>query len=250
MVHLILPFLTSTQLFTQPNFLTRVETIRVRVQHSPTLLSSPGITWLPNFSGDDLVSIHSPSSPTSVHFPLCLYSAQWLQALRSIMMPLCSPCLAREGAVDLALLQGSCSTGPGAVAALVPVLVSGNLPSHLNLFTVWFSISSTILASKLHISWDPIGCSFCSSEDRQGVPSVHRGMWALLPPTSPPSSWNWLFILYSISSSFGIPMLQMLHFLLSQEDLKVCSLLSPFFFLLLWFFSTLSSKTPIWSCFL
>ena len=56
-----LPSLTGTQPLTQSNFPTRPETILVRVHHSPTLLLSPGITWLPNFSGNDPVCIHSLS---------------------------------------------------------------------------------------------------------------------------------------------------------------------------------------------
>ena len=66
---LSLPFLTCAWLFTQPNFLTRLETIQVRVQHAPTLLPSPGVTQLPSFSGNDLASIHSPSGCI---LPLCV----------------------------------------------------------------------------------------------------------------------------------------------------------------------------------
>ena len=51
-----------------------------------------------------------------------------------------------------------------------------------------FSMSSIVFASNLHICWDTIGCSLCSSEDHLGVPSGHRKNWAPLPPTSPPSS--------------------------------------------------------------
>ena len=43
-----------------------------------------------------------------------------------------------------------------------------------------FSMSSTILASNLHICWDTVGCSLCSSEDELGVPLVCRGKWTLL----------------------------------------------------------------------
>ena len=49
-------------------------------------------------------------------------------------------------------------------------------------------MSSTILASNLHVSWDTIGCSLCSSEDQLGVPAVCRGSCALLPPTLLPYS--------------------------------------------------------------
>ena len=54
-----LPLLTNAQALTQPNFPTGLETIRVKVRHGPTLLSSWGITWLPNFSGNDSAGIHS-----------------------------------------------------------------------------------------------------------------------------------------------------------------------------------------------
>ena len=48
-------------LLTQPNFLTRLETIWFRAHHNPTLLPSPGVTLLPNCSGNDPASIHSLS---------------------------------------------------------------------------------------------------------------------------------------------------------------------------------------------
>ena len=78
---------------------------------------------------------------------------------------------------------------PGATAALVPVLGLRDLtvPKQSSLLS-GFSVSSTILASNLHICWDTIGCSFCSSEDQQGVPPVGRGKWTPLPPISPSSS--------------------------------------------------------------
>ena len=85
------------------------------------------------------------------------------------------------------LAAGLAGAGPGDAAALVPMLVPGTLPSQSNLLTICFSMSSTVLASKLHISWDAVGCSLCSSEDQLGVPAGHRGKWDLLPPTSPPS---------------------------------------------------------------
>ena len=48
--------------------------------------------------------------------------------------------------------------GPGAAAALVPALVPGTLPSRSNLLTICFSMSSTTLASKLHMCWDSVVC--------------------------------------------------------------------------------------------
>ena len=44
------------------------------------------------------------------------------------------------------------------------------------------------LASKLHISWDSVGCSLCSSEDWLGVPVGCTSKWVQLPFTSSPSS--------------------------------------------------------------
>ena len=144
----------------------------------------------------------SPSSPislaltqpvftvtVSVHLPLCLYSPQQLQASRSILVPLCPPCLAVEVADDLALAQRYCSrAGLGAAAALVPELLPGNLLSQCNLLTICFSVSYTILASNPHIFWDSIGSSLCSSKDQLGVLPACRGKWTLVPSTLPPSS--------------------------------------------------------------
>ena len=50
-----------------------------------------------------------------------------------------------------------------------------------------FSMSYTVLASNLHICWDTVGCSLCSSEDQLGVPLLHRGKWTPLPSMLPPS---------------------------------------------------------------
>ena len=50
--------------------------------------------------------------PAGEHHPVCLplhlYSPQQLQASGSILVPLSPHCLSGEGAVDLALIQGSC----------------------------------------------------------------------------------------------------------------------------------------------
>ena len=54
-------FLISAWLFTQPSFLTRLETIQVRACHDSTLLLSAGVTWFPIFSGNDLAGVRSPS---------------------------------------------------------------------------------------------------------------------------------------------------------------------------------------------
>ena len=76
--------------------------------------------------------------------------------------------------------------GPGA-AALIPALVPGTLSSEAISLPSDFSMSSTILASNLHICWDTVGCSLCSSEDGLGVPPVPRGKWTLLPHIMLPS---------------------------------------------------------------
>ena len=56
--------LTSAQPLTQLNFPSRPETIQVRVHHGPTVFPSPGVTWLPNSSGNNPVGIHSLSGWT------------------------------------------------------------------------------------------------------------------------------------------------------------------------------------------
>ena len=52
----------------------------------PTLLPSPGVTQLPNFSGTVLASDHSP-----------IYSPQRLEASRSLLVWGCFPCQGRGG---------------------------------------------------------------------------------------------------------------------------------------------------------
>ena len=53
------------------------------------------------------------------------------------------------------------------------------------------------LVSDLHICWNTVGCSLCSSEDQLSVSPVPRGKWTLRPPISPPSLsfdiFLWLF---------------------------------------------------------
>ena len=76
--------LTSTRPLTKPNFSARLQTIWVKVHHCPILLHSPGVAWLPNFSGNDPASIHSlwvNSAPVGL-LPR-LYSLHQLQASRS-----------------------------------------------------------------------------------------------------------------------------------------------------------------------
>ena len=97
--------------------------MQVRVPHSPTL-NSP------------------QAAPRSrVFITLSLFSSLQLQATRSLMV-LLKPCLAGEGAVNLALSQESCGRpsrrGPGSAVALVPALVSGTFLYLSNPLTVWF----------------------------------------------------------------------------------------------------------------
>ena len=106
-------------------------------------------------------------------------------------------------------------TGTGDAAALLPVLVSETLPSQSNLLTICFSMSSTILASNLHICWDTVGCSLCSSEDQLGIPPVHRGKWAPLPSTSlPPSKILSLFYLIYCPILVLMPHFSIIFFIL------------------------------------
>ena len=102
-----LQLLTNAQLFTQANFPTRLETVRVRVPHGPTppisrCSPAPQFLWCRCPQSQRMCT-------TSVCLPLHLYSLQWLQASRYILVQLHPPCLAGEGAVDLTLIQGSCS---------------------------------------------------------------------------------------------------------------------------------------------
>ena len=83
-------------------------------------------------------------------------------------------------------MVGPTGTGPGAAVALVPALVPGTLLSQTNLLTICFLLYNTILASRLHICWDSVGCSLWSSEDWPCVPPVCKGKWTPLPPPSLP----------------------------------------------------------------
>ena len=114
------------------------------------------------------------SSPTSSLFPSATSSIQVHPgATLSSLFGRGKSCW--FGSPPKILQQVPTSTGPEAAVALVPALVPGTLLYQSNLFTVYFSMSSTILAFNLHICWDSIGCSLCSSEDWLGVPPVCRG---------------------------------------------------------------------------
>ena len=99
------------------------------------------------------------------------------------------PALVGEGVSALTLLTMSCDghwTGNcsslGTHADPRDLTIPEQSPHHL-----FFNVLCKFFASKLHISWDSIGCSLCSSEDQRGVPAGHRENWALLPAILPPS---------------------------------------------------------------
>ena len=180
-----LSFLTSTQPFTQPNSLTIPETIWVKFHHRPTLLPSPHNTQLPHFSGNALASDNSPSGGT---LPLCISHCIFIP-LSNFKHPGLSwcdatfPALVGEVAVDPAL-QSSC--GSRRPQCQVTFGDCSNLspcagPNIISLPSV--STSSTILASKLRISLDSVGCLLCSSEDQLVVPVECTCKWVRLPPT-------------------------------------------------------------------
>ena len=104
-----LSFLTRKRLFTQPNFPTSLDSIHVGVCHSPTLLPSPDVPWPPNFSGNDLAGIHSPSGCI---LPLCVSHFVSIPS-NDFQDPGPSSCqaaflaLVGEGGGDLTLLQVS-----------------------------------------------------------------------------------------------------------------------------------------------
>ena len=73
-------------------------------------------------------------------------------------------------------------------AAMVLAQVSGTFPLTyvISLVSVFKSPLQS-LASKLHISWDSVGCSLCSLADQLGVPVGCMSKWVQLLPTLPPS---------------------------------------------------------------
>ena len=120
------PWSVSFSLFVFENFfLLKPATLYKEVpvlSHSPPLLLEQGLSRSgPIMSQLSTLPSRSPQSPS-------LFPSLRLQATRSFLV-LLKPCLAREGAIDLALSQESCgrpgSAGPGAAATLVPTLVLG-----------------------------------------------------------------------------------------------------------------------------
>ena len=89
--------------------------------------------------------------------------------------------------------------GLGTTAAVVHVQVPEIFPSSytISLPSV-FRCPLQSLASKLHIRWDSIGCSLCSSENHLGVPVGYMSKWVQLPPTWPLSSLMGLKFLISL----------------------------------------------------
>ena len=158
-------FLISTQLFTQPSSLTNSEIIHDRVDHNPTLIPSPGIIQLPNFSGNVLAGIYSPNEyipPLCVsHFVSIPFShfqhpgPSWCQAALHALVG--------ERAGDLTLLPISCSRLWDRVQQpWSPHRSQGPYhPSTISLPSV-FQCPLQLFASKLHMSWDSVSCSHCS----------------------------------------------------------------------------------------
>ena len=139
------------------------------------LLPSPGVTQLLNFSG---ARVHSPSGCI---LPLCV--SHFISVpLSDFQHPDCSwcqaalPALVGEGAGYLmSSLYAAAGTRPGAQPPWSLCRFQGPYrPSAISSLSV-FQCLLQFVAFKLHISWDPIGCSLCFSEDPPGVPLVGRG---------------------------------------------------------------------------
>ena len=133
---------------------------------------------LPNFSGTVPAGNHSPIRGT---LPLCISYCIFISPsdFKYPGLSWCGttfPALRGEGAAKLQLLIQLSSIAPaaatvlalgarpGTTATLVPAQVPGNFPSLYKLLPSIFQHPLQSLASKLHISWDSIGCSLCSSE--------------------------------------------------------------------------------------
>ena len=172
------PLSTSAKFLTQP--------------HSPT---RPATIW----SGSDTARLFSllQASPGS---PISLVMTQPASTVPegehspcasptlSLFPRLCPPCLAGEGAVYVALSKDPVTYAWLGLQQPCSLYCSWG-PYHPNAISLPSVIQCPLhfLASDLHISWDSVGCSLCSS-DWLGVSPVRRGKWALLTPTSPPSS--------------------------------------------------------------
>ena len=87
---------------------------------------------------------------------------------------------------SLALTQESCSRSswhwgwgcncPGPCTGPRDLIVLKCSP-----YRLIFQCPLHFLVFNLHICWNTIGCSLCSSEDQLGISPVRRGVWTLLP---------------------------------------------------------------------
>ena len=131
---------------------------------------------------------------------LSLFPSLRLQATRSLPV-LLKPCLAGEGAIDLALSQESCSRPGGhevwgcsrSGPSIGPrdLIVLKHSP-----YCLIFQCPLQFLVSYLHKCWSTVGCSLCSSVDRLGISPMCRGKWTPLPRISPQCWQPKFFIFY------------------------------------------------------
>ena len=155
------------------------------LSHIPTLQSDRGLTGSGSVTAQlFLAVIHSLSEWSSgCTPPLCvchfvLIPLLRLQASRSLLA-LLKPCLAGEGAIDLTLFQESCGrpgghwawgcSHSGPQAGPRDLIVLKHSP-----YCLVFQCPLQFLVANLHICWDTIVCSLCSSEDGLGVPPMCR----------------------------------------------------------------------------
>ena len=146
-----LPVLSSARLFIQPNSITSPKTVWLMVSHSPTLLPSPGVSLLPNFSGAVPASDQAGEYPVlSVsHSILSLPVTSSIQVYPRRDWLLCSgrggSCKVRIA--DLAILQSSyCSRDKDCShLAVVPGAGPGNLPIYLQNFLIFHFLTSSAI---------------------------------------------------------------------------------------------------------
>ena len=105
----------------------------------------------------------TPTQPLSKQAPGILHSSAWVS-------------LKNLAADPVAWAWGYRRPGPQASDVLVPALVPENLLS-LSIFFHYLTFQCPLqfLVSDLHICWNTIGCSLCSSEDQLGVSPVPKG---------------------------------------------------------------------------
>ena len=105
--------------------------------------------------------------------------------------------LGKEGAAKLQSLTWLSSISP----ASAWVWEAGPKDLRLSLLSI-FKCPLQSLPSKLHISWDSVGCSFCSLEDWPGVPIGCMNKWIQLLPTLLPSSPAYLLTFLKLINLF------------------------------------------------